>query len=158
MFNTICKSLLENSNCTLVLAPESMKDGHFITNGISDFLKKSELKSFKNLDKYIYISLKANYDSLEEMKYAIHSSAVYTNYFDGVIAIDSSCFLPIVKDSLFTSFLEYMSTLHATTSILLFVDDISHRNFPIFLEKLRAYLSDEIAVLQDERTYRGDNK
>ena len=115
------------------LTDENMKDEFLyeLTTAMAD----RELRPFHALDRWLYFSLDGSKERLLTYKGIIQSSAVYDNYFEGVLAFDASALILPVNSEARETFYNIVSSTefsqHAT--IIIFLSEMTSDNAKHFL-------------------------
>lgn len=108
----------------------------------SDFLCTNSLRTFHSLDKHLLFHLDGSLDNLKYIFGCIDSSAVYDNYFEGVIAFDVTELLYPRNELAAQYFCERLSdprySDHAT--IVIFVSDFQAETTKRFEHRLEGYI------------------
>ena len=102
---------------------------------LTTVMSKEKLRPFYALDKWLYFSLDGSRERILTYGGIIESSAVYTNYFEGVLAFDASALLLPVNRAARETFYGLISSKeisqHAT--IIIFLDEMKSANATDFL-------------------------
>ena len=122
------------------LSDEEQKDE--LLYDLTSIMAKENLRPFHSLDRWLYFSLDGSKDQLNTYRGIIESSAVYDNYFEGVLAFDVSALLLPVNRSAKETFFNIVSSKdisdHAT--LIIFMNEMTGNNAQDFLYGLRKSL------------------
>lgn len=127
---------------------------HYVVNLSNDELKeeflydltstmaKENLRPFRALDRWLYFSLDGSKSQLNTYRGIIESSAVYDNYFEGVLAFDVSALLLPVNRSAKETFYTIISSKEISdhSTIIVFMNEMTGVNAQDFLYGLRKSL------------------
>ena len=115
------------------IADDNLKD-EFLYE-LSSVMVKEELRAFHALDRWLYFSLDGSKDCLNTYRGIIESSAVYDNYFEGIVAFDASALVLPVNRATRETFYNIVSSKEISrhANIIIFLNDISSANAADFL-------------------------
>ena len=107
-----------------------------------DIFQKYHLKTFPNIDEYLEYHLDGTMKNMKRMFEDIKSSAVYTNAFEGLVAMDlSTCESQVNKDTI-EYFVKKTAEIADTATLIFFVPCEIKGNLDLLMRKLQMIFSD----------------
>ena len=109
---------------------------------LTSTMANEKLRPFHALDRWLYFSLDGSKDQLNTYRGIIESSAVYDNYFEGVLAFDVSALLLPVNRAAKETFFKIISSKDISdhAAVIIFMNDVTGNNVQDFLYGLRKCL------------------
>ena len=137
-----------------------VKPGHFIINldagngqtttteYIAFAFLEHGIRTFGGLDPYLEFQLDGTMEQLKHMFRAIRSHCVYTNEFEGVIAMDISALANNVHNAKaqVTLFLKEISRIGEYASLIFYVPFVATRNVVVLIDEIKKALSDDVEI------------
>lgn len=103
-----------------------------VKEDIMDYLlqvcKENNLREFNSYTELEIHTLKDTKNGISDVFDHIYDNSVYTNEFEGLVAIDISCLQNMLKDDRCSFFFEETAELAKTSTIVLFNCDVNNRN------------------------------
>lgn len=109
-----------------------------ITRYISETLSKNEIRHFGGMDPFLEYILDGTMTQLKQVFGDIHTCAVYTNNFEGVVAIDITALSKYANEAQAEFFLEEIKKVCRTATVILYTGGIPSRGVLSVINKLKA--------------------
>lgn len=109
-----------------------------LTEYITDFFQGNKIRHFGGRDAYLEYCVDGSMAQLKWMFADIISSAVYTNEFEGVIAMDIALLASKVNEAQMTYFLNEIKRISKHATLIFFVSEVNSRNQILMIKKIRA--------------------
>lgn len=119
---------------------------------IADMLNESGIMPFNELDDYLEFRPGSNMTDLRSMFSQIDNSAVYTNTYEGVIAVDVKELLIHVNEGQFAFFINEMKRLSQRAVIVFFVPTENSRDLDTAILKITRAIDDTKLLCPNEYT------
>lgn len=108
----------------------------FVAENITVFLHDHELRNFPELDEMKEYRLDGTMAQTKKVFEDIRSNAVYTNEFEGVIAIDVSALAEYVNESQTDYFVEQICEVSKDATVIIYYDDSLGKQINIVKERI----------------------
>lgn len=149
----ICKSaaMYRHGNAT---------PGHFLVtldagNGrttlvqhMADMFAAHRIRHFGGLDPFLEFTVAGTTVQLKQILGTIRNCAVYTNHYNGIIAMDIAALAGHMGEPIFQYFLTEIAEVAAEATIIFFLPGTLNRNQELLAEKLCAALDDELQFIR----------
>lgn len=109
-----------------------------ITRYIAETLLKNELRHFGGLDPFLEYRLDGTMPQLKQIFSDISTCAVYTNSFEGVVAIDITALSKYANEAQAEFFLEEIKKVCRTATVILYTGGTPSRGVLSVIDKLKA--------------------
>ena len=109
-----------------------------ITRFIAETLSKNEIRHFGGMDLFLEYMLDGTMPQLKQIFGDIRTCAVYTNSFEGVIAIDITALSKYANEAQAEFFLEEIKKVCRTATVILYTGGTPSRGVLSVVEKLKA--------------------
>lgn len=131
------------------------------TRYISETLSKNEIRHFGGMDPFLEYILDGTMPQLKQIFGDIPTCAVYTNSFEGVVAIDITALSKYANEAQTEFFLEEIKKVCRTATVILYTGGIPSRGVLSIVDKLKAavrnisiihldtYTPDELALIAE---------
>ncbi len=113
-----------------------------MTELLGELLRQKRLQRFSGLDKTLYYRPDETFSSIKDMFYDIEDSAVYTNHFEGVIAIDISLLCGVLFEDQTEYFIAQIENAAKYSAVMLFIDSFKERRAQILKLKIEEAVKD----------------
>ena len=132
-----------------------------ITRYISETLSKNEIRHFGGMDPFLEYILDGTMPQLKQFFGDVRTCAVYTNSFEGVVAIDITALSKYANEAQTEFFLEEIKKVCRTATVILYTGGIPSRGVLSIVDKLKAavrnisiihldtYTPDELALIAE---------
>lgn len=133
-----------------------------ITAFISEVLSKNEIRRFGGMDLFLEYTLDGTMSQLKQVFGAIRSCAVYTNSFEGVVAIDITALSRYANDAQTEFFLKEIVRVCLSATVILYTGSVASRGMQSIVDRLKAvvrnmYIVHIDAYTTDELAYIAEN-
>lgn len=108
-----------------------------LTSYISDMFMSAGVRHFGGLDLFLEYRLDGTMQQLKRVLGNIKACAVYTNEYEGVIAIDISGLAPHINETQTTLFLDEVKKTAASATMVFYVPSIPSRNTAALVKRLQ---------------------
>lgn len=113
-----------------------------VANYVADVFKANGIRRFGGLDMVLEYRLDGTMEQMKRVFSDIDSNAVYTNDFEGVIAIDINELASHLNETQVTFFLKNLPRIGAHSTLILFISSKSNSNRNALAKKVCETLSD----------------
>lgn len=132
-----------------------------ITRFITDTLSKCEIRHFGGMDAFLEYTLDGTMQQLKQIFCDIRTCAVYTNSFEGVIAIDIKALSKCANEEQADFFLKELKDVCRTATVIMYTGGIPSRGEMSIVDKFKtavrnittihldAYTPDELAYIAE---------
>jgi len=103
---------------------------------ITDVMRVNNIRRFGGLDQYLEYKLDGSLDNIKQMFSDIRTCAVYTNDYEGVIAVDI-CALASCVNEQGEFFVSEISKISETATLIFFIGNNPSRGTLLLVEKLK---------------------
>lgn len=139
---------------TLFIQLSEQSDKQEIVECVLDFLKKNALKEFNSLKESLVYTLTNSIDDIEEIFLDIEYNTVFTNSFEGLIAIDVTKLYDCLDNETKSFFINKISKIKESSNIIFFDSTNFSKNNNDLVKMLREEFIDMriIDITEDEKT------
>lgn len=111
-----------------------------LTEYITDFFQENKIRHFGGREAYLEYCVDGSMAQLKWMFADIIASAIYTNDFEGVIAMDIALLASKVNEAQMTYFLNEIKRISKHATLILFVSMVPSRNQALMVKKIKAVI------------------
>lgn len=93
----------------------------FLAKFFTEVMDKFGLKEFNNLDKLLEFRLDGSLSQINKMFDEINANAVYTNNFEGIVAVDVTKLCKFINEKQVETFMEGINEISNSTTFIIYV-------------------------------------
>ena len=123
-----------------------------ITRFITETLLKNDIRHFGGMDPFIEYTLDGTMSQLKQVFCDIHTCAVYTNSYEGVVAIDITALSKYANEAQAELFLEEIKKVSQTATMILYTGGNPSRGVVSIIEKLKTTVRNVSIIYLDTYT------
>lgn len=123
---------------------------------VSDAFHRYGIRHFGGLDLFLEYTLDGSMAQLRQVLNDIKACAVYTNEYEGVVAIDISGLASHLNEAQVTTFLKEIPAIAEHATLILFIPSKVSRNIAQLIDKLITVMGDTLEVV-NVSAYTEDN-
>ena len=132
-------------------------NGHStVATYVSDAFHEYGIRHFGGLDLFLEYTLDGSMAQLRQVLNDIKACAVYTNEYEGVIALDISGLAAHLNETQVSMFLKELPAIAEHATLILYVPSKLNRNIAQLIDKVSAVLGESLDVISIE-AYTEDN-
>lgn len=140
-------------NIVMNLSGENRQN--YVTDYITSVLYDHKLRKFGGLDMALEYRLDGTLKNLEQVFQDISCSAVYTNAYEGIVAMDVSALAEYVNEYQVDYFVDHIEKVSRSATVIIYYDNKYGKKMEIVKKRICETLHDFIEVRADVSEMKG---